>query len=332
VDDEKFTGLRKAAILLLTIDEELSKEIIKDLEEEEIKALSREIQKIGVVSERNINRVHEEFLSTLNKVNNKTLIKGEDKFKSILKKTLGEEKAELLVDDRFKKQSPGDFLKRCDTKALSHFLRNEHPQTIALVLSVTGLKKAGEVLISLPEAKRVDVAMRMAYLEKVDKKILEDVENVLKEELESLGVVEGKNIGGVEMVANILNQLDKKYENEILEGLDGINPELAEKIKQLMFTFDDLIKLDDRSIQTLLKEISSDDLALALKGASDPLKEKIFSNMSERAAAMLKEDLESKGPVKVSDVEKAQLRIAMTAKKLDEEGKIIVARENEQIL
>lgn len=332
MDDEKFTGLRKAAILLLTIDEELSKEIIKDLEEEEIKALSREIQKIGVVSERNINRVHEEFLSTLNKVNNKTLIKGEDKFKSILKKTLGEEKAELLVDDRFKKQSPGDFLKRCDTKALSHFLRNEHPQTIALVLSVTGLKKAGEVLISLPEAKRVDVAMRMAYLEKVDKKILEDVENVLKEELESLGVVEGKNIGGVEMVANILNQLDKKYENEILEGLDGINPELAEKIKQLMFTFDDLIKLDDRSIQTLLKEISSDDLALALKGASDPLKEKIFSNMSERAAAMLKEDLESKGPVKVSDVEKAQLRIAMTAKKLDEEGKIIVARENEQIL
>jgi len=332
VDEEKFTGLKKAAILLLTIDEELSKEIIKDLEEDEIKAISREIQHIGMVPEKVVNRVHEEFLSTLNKSSARPLVKGEDKFKNILKKTLGEEKAELLIDDRLKKYSPGDFLKRCDTRALSHFLRNEHPQTIALVLSVTGQKKAGEVLVTLPEAKRVDVAMRMAFLDKVDKKVLEDIENVLKEELESLGVVEGKSLGGVEMVAGILNQLDKKYESEILEKLDEVNPELAEKIKQLMFTFDDLTKLDDRGMQTLLKEISSDDLALALKGASDSLKEKIFSNMSERAAAMLKEDLEAKGPVKVSDVEKAQLRIAMTAKKLDEEGKIVIARENEQLL
>lgn len=329
---EELTGARKAAILLLTIEEELSKEIIKELEEEELRRLSKEIANMRLIPEHLVSKVHEEFLSTLSRVSKAPIVAGETKFKELLKRSLGEERAETIVEQKRERLQPGDFLKRCDAKALSNIMRSEHPQTIALVLSVIGPKKAGEVLVLLPERLRAEVVMRMAYLDKVDKKILEEVENVLREELESVGIVEGKRLGGVELVAGILNQMDKTHEGEILEKIEEINPELAERIRQLMFTFEDIIKLDDRSIQTLLKEISSQDLALAIKGASEALKERIFSNMSERAAAMLREDLEAMGPVRVSDVEKAQVKIAMTAKKLDEEGKIILARESEQLI
>lgn len=329
--DEPLSGVKKAAILLLTIDEELSKEVIKDLDEEDLKKLNREIEKIKIIPEQIVNKVHEEFFQSLQKTA-KPLLGGSQKFKELLKKTLGEEKAEIIVLGKEQPKQPGDFLKRCDPRALSNVLRNEHPQTIALVLSVIGPKKASEVLILLPEKLRADVMIRMAYLEKVDKKILAEIENVLRDELESIGVVEGKRLGGIEVVAGILNQMDRRYETEILEKIEEANSELAERIRQLMFTFDDILKLDDRSIQVLLKEISSEDLTLALKGASEAIKAKIFSNMSERAAAMLKEDLEAMGPVRVSDVEKAQIKIAMTVKRLDEEGKIVLARENEELI
>jgi flagellar motor switch protein FliG len=177
-----------------------------------------------------------------------------------------------------------------------------------------------------------EVMMRMAHLERVDKQTLLDIENVLREQLESVGFAEGRQLGGVDVVANILNQMDKTLESELLGRIEELNPELADKIKQLMFTFEDLAQLDDKSIQLILKEISSEDLSLALKGTSEGLKGKIFTNMSERAAAMLKEDLESMGPVRVSDVEQAQVRIAMTAKKLDGEGKIVISRGNERFV
>jgi flagellar motor switch protein FliG len=172
----------------------------------------------------------------------------------------------------------------------------------------------------------------MAYLEKVDKKIIEDVENVLKEQLETTGAVEGRQIGGVEMVANILNQMDRKLEAELLGKIEEEDATLAERIRQLMFTFEDLMKIDDRGMQTLLKEITSEDVGLALKGSPDHIKEKIFKNMSERAAAMLKEDLEAMGPARVSDVERAQIKIAMVAKKLESEGKIMLSKGNERFV
>jgi flagellar motor switch protein FliG len=172
----------------------------------------------------------------------------------------------------------------------------------------------------------------MAYLEKVDKKIIEEIESVLKEQLESLGSVEGKQLGGVEVVANILNQMDRKLESELLGKIEEADPTLAERIRQLMFTFEDLLKIDDRGMQVLLKEITSEDVAIALKGASDAIKEKIYSNMSERASTMLKEDLEAMGPVRVSDVERAQVKIAMVAKKLEAEGKIVLSKGNERFV
>jgi flagellar motor switch protein FliG len=215
---------------------------------------------------------------------------------------------------------------------LANTVRGEHPQTVALVLSILNSKKACEAISVLPENMQSEVMMRMAHLERVDKQTLLDIENVLREQLESVGFAEGRQLGGVEVVANILNQMDKTLESELLGRIEELNPELADKIKQLMFTFEDLAQLDDKSIQLILKEISSEDLSLALKGTSEGLKGKIFTNMSERAAAMLKEDLESMGPVRVSDVEQAQVRIAMTAKKLDGEGKIVISRGNERFV
>ncbi|MDW8003076.1 MAG: flagellar motor switch protein FliG [Deltaproteobacteria bacterium] len=328
----ELTGARKAAILLLTIDDRISKEVLKGLDEREIQLIAREISNLKIISEDLVQRVHEEFVNIVTK-RTRTIIDGEDLFIKLLKETLGEERAEAFLEQiQAKKGVPGEFLKTCDPKVLAYVLKGEHPQTIALVLSTIGVRKAHEAIINLPEKLQGDVLMRMATLEKVDKKILEEVESVLKEQLEAIGVVEGRQLGGVEMVANILNQMDRSQEVHLLGKIEEKSPELAERIRQLMFTFEDLLKIDDRGIQVLLKEISSEDLTIALKGASETIKDKIFSNMSERARAMLKEDIEALGPIRVSEVEKAQQRIAMVAKKLESEGKIVVSRGNERFI
>jgi flagellar motor switch protein FliG len=332
MENDEIPGVRKAAVLLLTMDEELSKEIIKDLSEEEIEALGKEMSQLVFIPETMVLKVHEEFTKKISK-RNKTIVGGEGKFKMLIKKSLGDEKAEIFLETmENKKGMPGEFLRRCDPRLLANVLRGEHPQTIALVLSTLGTKKAGEAIGALPERVQSEVVMRMANLAKVDTKVLEDIEAVLKEQLESTGAVEGKQLGGIEVVAGIFNQMDRALEMELLGKVEEQDPELAERIRNLMFTFEDLAQLDDRGTQVLLKEVSSEDISVALKGASDGMKEKIFANMSERASAMLKEDLEAMGPVRLSDVEKAQVKIAMVAKKLEGEGKIILSRGNEKFV
>ena len=325
-------GIRKAAILLLTMDEELSKEIIKDLEEEDIEAVGQEIAKLRLVPHDVISKVHEEFISRVDG-RKQNVVGGESKFKMLIEKSLGSEKAEIFLGNmESRKGMPGEFLRTSDPRILANVLRGEHPQTIALVLSILSVKKACDLIGHLPDKIHREIVMRMANLEKVDKKIIEEVETVLREQLESFGSAEGRQIGGVELVANILNQMDRKLESELLDKIEEADPALAERIRQLMFTFEDLIKIDDKGMQTLLKEITSEDVALALKGASDGIKEKIFTNMSERAGAMLKEDLEAMGPVRVVDVERAQVKIAMIAKKLESEGKMILSKGNEKFV
>lgn len=326
------SGIRKAAILLLTMDEDLSKEIIKDLEEEEIQAVGQEIAKLRLIPHDVVNRVHDEFLKKMDG-RKRNVVGGETKFKSLIEKSLGTEKAEMFLGNMESRRGlPGDYLRTSDPRILANVLRGEHPQTIALVLSILSVRKACDLMSYLPDKIHREVITRMAYLEKVDKKIIEEVEGVLKEQLESLGAVEGKQIGGVEVVASILNQMDRKLESELLDKIEEADPSLAERIRQLMFTFEDLLKVDDKGMQVILKEITSEDVALALKGASDGIKEKIFGNMSERASAMLKEDLEAMGPVRVADVERAQVKIAMIAKKLESEGKIILSKGNERFV
>ena len=332
MEAQDIPGIKKAAILLLTMDEEISKEVIKDLEEEDIEAIGKEIAQLKIIPDNAVATVRDEFMRRLSKRGNR-VVGGENKFKELIKKSFSNEQAEQFLENmETKKGLPGDFLRRCDPKVLANIMKGEHPQTIALVLSTLGNKKAGEAIVALPEKVQSDVIVRMAFLEKVDTKVLEEIENVLREQLESIGVVEGRQLGGVEMVAGILNQMDRTHESELLEKLEESEPELAERIKQLMFTFEDLVQLDDKSVQALLKEISSDEISVALKGASDTMKDKIFSNMSERAAAMLKEDIEAMGPIRLSDVEKAQTKIAMIAKKLDSEGKIVLSSGNEKFV
>jgi flagellar motor switch protein FliG len=325
-------GIKKAAILLLTMDENLSKEVIKELDEDEIEAVGQEIAKLRLVPQEVVSKVHEEFARKIDG-RKKNVIGGETMFKNLIEKSLGSEKAELFIGNMESRRGmPGDFLRTADARILANVLRGEHPQTIALVLSILSIRKACDLVTYLPEKIHRDVVSRMAYLEKVDKKIIQDVENVLKEQLETTGAVEGRQIGGVEMVASILNQMDRKLESELLGKIEEEDASLAERIRQLMFTFEDLMKIDDRGMQTLLKEITSEDVGLALKGSSDHIKEKIFKNMSERAATMLKEDLEAMGPARVSDVERAQVKIAMVAKKLESEGKIILTKANERFV
>jgi len=332
MEGQDIPGIRKAAILLLTMDDDLSKEIIKELEEDEIEAIGKEIAQLKLIPDTTVTHVRDEFMRKLNKRNSQ-IVGGEGRFKALIKKSFSNEQAEAFLENmESKKGLPGEFLRKCDPKALANILKGEHPQTIALVLSVLGTKKAGDAIVALPEKVQGDVIVRMAFLEKVDTKLLEEIENVLRDQLESIGGVEGRQLGGVEVVAGILNQMDRTLESELLGQIEESNPDLAERIRQLMFTFEDLTQLDDKSIQVLLKEISSEDISVALKGASDTMKEKIFSNMSERAAAMLKEDLEAMGPVRLSDVEKSQVKIAMIAKKLESEGKIILSRGDEQFV
>jgi flagellar motor switch protein FliG len=325
-------GIRKAAILLLTMDDDLSKEIIKDLEEDEIEAVGQEISKLRLIPHEVVSKVQEEFLKKIDG-RKKNVVGGETRFKMLIEKSLGSEKAELFLGNMESRRGmPGEFLRTSDPRILANVLRGEHPQTIALVLSILSVRKACDLVSYLPEKVHRDVITRMAYLEKVDKRIIEEIEGVLKEQLESLGGNEGRQIGGVEVVASILNQMDRKLESELLDKIEESDPSLAERIRQLMFTFEDLMKIDDRGMQVLLKEITSEDVALALKGASDSIKEKIFANMSERASAMLKEDLEAMGPVRVTDVERAQVKIAMIAKKLESEGKIALSKGNEKFV
>lgn len=332
MEREEYSGIRKAAILLLTLDEDLSREVIKDLDEDEIEMIGQEISKLESVPKELASKVHGEFVKRLEE-KGKQILGGSTKFKDLLNKTFGEEKARSLWESaKIKEEKPSKFLKNCDSRILANVLKNEHPQTTSLVLSSLDLKKATEVVGYLPSKIQGDVLMRMANLERVDRKILEEIEGVLKEQLESIGVVDGRRLGGIEVVATMLNQMDRTMESDILEKIEETNPELAEKIKQLMFTFEDLLEIDDKSIQLLLKEVSSEDLSLALKGASDGLKEKMFKNMSERAAKMLREDLEAMGPVRVSDVERSQIKIAMITKKLGEEGKIALSGANERFL
>jgi flagellar motor switch protein FliG len=324
MEREDISGVKKAAILLLTMDEELSKEVIRDLDESEIEAIGHEISRLESVPKETVAKINQEFTKKLQERCN-DIVGVQPKFKGLLSRSLGEDKADSLWQHlKTDNVKASKFLKSCDPRILANTLKGEHPQTISLVLSNMEVRQATEVVGFLPSQVQSDVIVRMAHLERVDKKIIEEIEGVLKEQLESIGVVDGRRLGGVEVVATMLNQMNRTAESEILEAIEESNPELADKIKQLMFTFEDLLKTDDKGIQFLLKEVSSEDLTLALKGASESLKNKVLNNMSERAAKMLREDLEAMGPVRVSDVEKAQVKIAMIAKKLSEEGKIVL--------
>ena len=319
---DNLTGSEKAAVFLLTLGEDFTSQVFQRLDDDEIKTVGRQMSKIDHVDKEDIASLLSEFRS--DEGGNELFLSGNDMLESALKRGLNSEKANAILDEIRSDWRLTLFQKarKLEPKVLYNFLRNEHPQTVALVLSVLDVNQSAAILAELKEETQVEVVVRMAELDKVSPDILVEVDRVLQEELLSVQGMEGQRLGGVEAVAEMLNNADRALESQILEGVEEQRESLAEDIRRLMFIFEDLLTVDDRGIMSILKEVSTDDLKLALKTSSDELKNKIFANMSSRAVEMLKEDMEIMGPTRLKDVEGAQQAIIKIAKRLEQEGKV----------
>ncbi|HLC25547.1 MAG TPA: flagellar motor switch protein FliG [bacterium] len=327
---EEYTGPEKSAILLLSLGEDIAAAILKYMEEPEIQKLSNYMSQVDAVSGDTVNRITQEFYQKALEGGGLTRGGGEY-LRKVLSLALDPEKVDWILENiSVPSEETGlETIKWLDPKTIASFTRGEHPQTIAIILAHLESQQATAVLGELPEILRSEVALRIATLERIPSGVLKDLGEVLQKELQATGTVETvrkSTIGGVEVVAEMLNQMDQSMEHGILSKIEETHPDLAEQIRQLMFVFEDLIHVDDRGMQQIMKEVSTDNLVPALKTASEGLREKIFRNMSERAAMMLKEDLEALGPVRLADVEKAQQAIVRVAKKLEDEGKILIGK------
>lgn len=325
---ESLRGIDKAAILVNYLGESAIKILFVKMEDADIRKLIHLMTKYKVVPVQITKRVLEEFYETLSE-SEEFIFSDKNSSKEAIIGALGEERARGILGGLNISSGGGrtlESLEMVDAKALSTFLVNEHPQTVAVILAHLESEKKGEVLRRLPEALQAEVVMRMANLDHVDSELIADIDRVLKNQLSNSHSVEAATLGGVQPVAEMLNVMDKNTEQSIMSRLEEKDPLLAEEIRKLMFVFDDITKIDDRGIQILLKEVANDKLLMALKTANEDIKTKIFKNISARAAEMLREDLSNMGPARLSDVEGAQQEIVNVARRLEAEGKIIIAR------
>ncbi len=327
------TGSDKAAIFLLFIGPEATSKVFDHLDDEEIKKIGQSMAGLGHVSRPVIDKVVDEFTSMTDPASG-FFSQGEEFVKKVLEKALGPQKAEILLQELYSsKGEMVDILANMDGKTIANFLSQEHPQTIAVILAKLKPKQSGEVIAHLPQELQADVVMRIADVDQVSPEILAEIDEVIKREFTSMGGVQRFKVGGVDKVVEVFGHLDRSREKQILDALDVMNPPLAEIIRKHLFTFEDIFALDERSIQQIMREVSTETLTLSLKTCTEELKEKIFRNISSRAAEVIKEDLEVMGPVRLSDVEKAQTEIVKVASRLEEEGKIvIVGRGGDDVL
>ncbi|TAN44329.1 MAG: flagellar motor switch protein FliG [Nitrospirae bacterium] len=315
---KKLSGVEKVAAFLSMVGEESATQVFKHLDPMELSRIVPMMSRVKISPEEAIFVIREFY----DKTGSAMLAVDDEYIKKILTKAFGDDQAKKLMDKIESGASAFDVLRWLDSGAIASMLAREHPQTIAIVLAHLEPTQAAEVLAKLPEHIKIDVSLRIASLDQISPSILEELEDVLQKQLHTY--TRGRKIGGIKTVAEILNQLDRASEDLIIKNIEEKDQILADEIRKLMFTFDDLVHIDDRGIQMVMKEITTDDLALALKMASEELKTKIFKNMSQRAAQILKEEMEAKGAVKVSDVEKAQMNIVRVARRLEEEGKIVI--------
>ncbi len=321
------TGRQKAAILLISLGPELSAQIFKHLQEEEIEQLTLEIANIRKVPPEKRDEIFQEFYQMC--IANEYISQGGIEYaRELLEKALGAQKAAEIIGrlTASLQVRPFDFVRKADPGQLLNFIQGEHPQTIALILAYLDPEKAAAVLSALPPERQVDVARRLAVMDRTSPEVLKEVERVLERKLSSVLTQDYTSAGGVKSLVEILNRADRATEKTILEALEVQDPELAEEVKKLMFVFEDIVHLDDRAVQLVLREVDSHDLALALKGAGEEVMAKIERNMSKRAAQILKEDIEYMGPVRLRDVEEAQQRIVAVIRRLEEQGQIVIAR------
>lgn len=323
----RLTGKEKAAILLIALGTESASEIYKHLREEEIEQLTLEIANLRKVDSEVKDSVIEEFYEMC-LVQNYIAEGGIEYAKEILKKALGEQKAIELINKLTSSLQvrPFDFARKADPAQLLNFIQNEHPQTIALILAYLKPEQAAIILSSLSLEKQADVAARIATMDSTSPEIIKEVERILENKLASMVTSDFTSAGGIETIVDILLSVDRGTEKHIMESLEMRDDELAEEIKKRMFVFEDIVKLDNRSVQRFLREVDNNDLALALKSTSEEVANVIFSNMSKRLQEMIKEDMEFMGPVRLRDVEEAQQRIVNVIRRLEDAGEIVVSR------
>jgi len=323
-NEGELTNIEKVSVLLSALPEGVASNVLRYLDAVEIERISTCMAKMGIVESRVVDNVINDFMQMAAEGAGAISL-GKDYAENLISKVLGADEAKSMVAkvSENKGERALALLDDLDPKILTDLTRNEHPQTIALILSHLSPEKTGGVLSNLPEELRAEVVLRISKLEPVPPEVVSEVVEVLEVGVKAMGDV-GDQLGGIKSVADILNQMNRAAESSVMTKIEETDPRLAEEIRQLMFIFEDLVSIDDRGIQEILKEISSDDLAKALKTASEAVKEKIFKNMSERAVEMLNEDIEDMGPIKLSEVEKAQLAITQVALRLEEEDKITV--------
>ena len=330
---KELTGRQKAAIFLVTVGSEISAEIFRHLREDEIEALTFEIARLETVDSQERDRVLMEF-QELMMAQDFITTGGIEYARELLEKSLGSQKAVDIINRLTSSLQvrPFDFVRRTDPMHLLNFIQQEHPQTIALILAYLEPQKASIILSSLAHEIQSDVAKRIATMDRTSPETLREVERVLEKKLSTLSSEDYTAAGGVESIVEILNLVDRSTEKTIIESLEEEDPELAEDIKKRMFVFEDIVMLDDRAIQKVMREVDTSELAKALKSVDTEVQDKIFRNMSKRAATLLKEDMEYMGPIRMKDVEEAQQKIVSIIRKLEEQGEIVVARAGEDEL
>ena len=324
------TGRQKAAVFLVSLGSEISSEIFKHLREDEIEALTFEIARLDTIESDDRDRVLLEF-KELMMAQDFISSGGIDYARELLEKSLGSQKAVDIINRLTSSLQvrPFDFIRRTDPAHLLNFIQQEHPQTIALILAYLEPQKASIILGSLPHESQSDVAKRIAVMDRVSPETLREVERVLEKKLSTISQEDYTAAGGVENIVEILNLVDRSTEKIIIESLEEEDPELAEEIKKRMFVFEDIVLLDDRAIQKVLREVDTAELGKALRGVEAEVQDKIFRNMSKRAAALIKEEMEYMGPVRLKDVEETQQKIVSIIRKLEDQGEIVVARSGE---
>ena len=325
--DDGISGLQKAAILLIVLGPERSANIFKHLKEEEIEELTLEIANTRSVTP----QVKEDILNEFYEVclAQQYIAEGGITYaKELLEKALGNEKAMDVIGKLTAslQVKPFEFVRKTDASQLLNFIQDEHPQTIALILSYLSAGQSAMIISALPPEKQADVAKRIAVMDRTSPDVIKEVEKVLESKLSNLVNQDYTIIGGVDAVVEILNTVDRGTEKHIMETLEIEEPELADEIRKKMFVFEDILLLDDRAIQQVLRNVDNNDLAIALKNANEQVQTAIFDNMSKRLAVMIKEDMEFMGPVRTKDVEEAQQKIVNIIRKLEDSGEIIISR------
>ena len=324
---EEITGVQKAAILLIALGPDKSSNVFKHLKEDEIEQLTLEIANTRSVSPAMKDAVLDEFYEVC--LAQQYIAEGGIGYaKDLLEKALGSERAKDVIGKLTASLQvrPFEFVRKTDASQLLNFIQDEHPQTIALILSYLSSNQASAIISALSPEKQTDVAKRIAQMDRTSPDVIKEVEKVLEQKLASLVNQDYTIVGGVDSIVDILNTVDRGTEKHIMESLEIEDPELADEIRKKMFVFEDILSLDDRSIQRVLREVDNNELAVALKGSNEEVQNLIFSNLSKRLATMIREDMDFMGPVRMKDVEEAQQKIVNIIRKLEDSAEIIISR------